>query len=108
MVAVFMPVLKFAPGAAWPDHQSQADLPALIQEVSTIFDGGLRLRMMFDSISFPGSSAIIRTRHGLLNGVVVSTARPGSEAPAALMCGDRSAFRLCAPNLASLRRYIPA
>jgi hypothetical protein len=48
MVAVFMPVLKPTLGAASPDHQSHADLPALIQEVSAIFEGGLRLMMMFD------------------------------------------------------------
>ena len=53
MVAVFMPVLKLTLGAASPDHQSHADLPAWIHDVSAIFDGGFRLRTMLDSISLP-------------------------------------------------------
>src|ERR1035437_4593501 len=101
MVAVFMPVLKLTLGAACPDHQSHADFPARIQEVSAIFDGGFRLRTMLDSISRPGSSPIINTRHGLLNGVVATTATPGSSTR-----GDRSAFISKRPL--PLRRYMPA
>src|SRR5580704_544457 len=74
MVAVFMPVLKLTLGAASPDHQSHADFPALIHDVSAIFDCGLRLRMMFDSTSRPGSSPIISTRHGVVTGVSACTA----------------------------------
>ena len=65
MVAVFMPVLKLTLGAASPDHQSHADLPARIHEVSAIFEGGLRLRTMFDSMRRPGSSPIMSTRQGV-------------------------------------------
>src|SRR5438477_11905343 len=74
MVAVFMPVLKLTLGAASPDHQSHADLPALIHDVSAIFEGGLRLRMIFDSTRRPGSSPIIRTRHGVVIGASAWTA----------------------------------
>src|ERR1035438_8251992 len=108
MVAVFMPVLKLTLGAAWPDHQSHADLPASIHDVSAIFEGGFRLRIMLDSISFPGSSPIMNTRHGLLKGVEVSTAMPGTDLPASFTCGDRSALMLREPNLLFLRRYMPA
>src|SRR5580658_3694095 len=100
MVAVFMPVLKSAPGAASPLHQSHADLPALIHEGSAIRDGGLRLSTIFDSIRRPGSSPIISTRHGLVTGVVPSTATPGSSTR-----GDNSA---CMPNRSLLFfRYMP-
>src|SRR5579863_1042559 len=101
MVAVFIPVLKSAPGAASPLHQSQADLPGLIHEGSAMRDGGFRLSTMFDSISRPGSSPIIRTLHGLLTGAAASTATPCSS-----MRGDNSA---CTPNLSLLFfTYIPA
>src|SRR4051794_12099765 len=101
MVAVFIPGLKLTLGAASPDHQSHADLPALIHDVSAIFDGGFRLSMMFDSTSRPGSSPTISTRHGVVRGALVSTAT-------ALLStsGESSAF---SPFCASpLRRYIPA
>ena len=88
-------------GAACPDHQSHADLPALIHEVSAIFDGGLRFSTMFDSISRPGSSPIISTRHGLVKGVLVSTAIPGLSTR-----GERSARMIVSPL--PLRRYMPA
>ena len=52
-----MPGLKLR-WSRFADHQSQADLPARIHQVSAIFEGGLRLRMMFDSISRPGVSPI--------------------------------------------------
>ncbi len=77
MVAVFMPGLKLTLGAASPDHQSHADLPALIHDVSAIFDGGFRFRIMFDSISRPGSSPIISTRHGVVTGASACTAIAG-------------------------------
>src|ERR1035437_3933183 len=103
MVAVFIPGLKLTPGAASPDHQSHADLPARIQEVSAIFEGGFRFSIIFDSIRRPGSSPIISTRHGLLKGAVASTATPGSST-----LGDNSARRLRERNSLSLRRYMPA
>src|ERR1039458_2068508 len=106
MVAVFMPVLKLTLGAAWPDHQSHADLPARIQEVSAIFVGGSRLRTILDSMRRPGSSPIISTRQGVENGVVVSTATFGSAIPDSLRCGDKSARIQLPPS--PLRRYIPA
>src|SRR5208337_4016265 len=101
MVAVFMPVLKLTLGAASPDHQSHADLPARIQEVSAIFEGGFRLRTILDSIRRPGSSPIISTRQGVENGVEVSTATFGSSTR-----GDKSALTQLRPS--PLRRYIPA
>src|SRR6202795_181937 len=101
MVAVFMPVLKVTLGAASPDHQSHADLPALIHEVSAIFEGGLRLRMMFDSTSRPGSSPIISTRHGVVTGASASTAMDDLS-----RCGASSARS--ANGASALRRYMPA
>src|SRR3569623_356312 len=101
MVAVFMPVLKLTLGAASPDHQSQADLPALIQDVSAIFDGGFRFNTMFDSTCRPGSAPFISTRHGVVTGASVSTAILFWS-----IRGESSAFnpfRAC-----PLRRYIPA
>ena len=74
MVAVFMPGLTERLGAASPLHQSHADLPALIHEVSAIFDGGFRLSTMFDSISLPGLVGDHQHAPGLENGVSVSTA----------------------------------
>src|SRR5580692_643385 len=108
MVAVFMPVLKCTLGAASPDHQSHDDFPALIHDVSAIFEGGFRFSTIFDSISLPGSSAIMNTRHGLENGVAVSTATPcGSRSPASLRWGERSAASVKPPKCGCLRRYMP-
>src|SRR5579863_5290212 len=101
MVAVFMPVLKLTPGAASPDHQSHADLPALIHEVSALFDGGWRLRIMFDSTSRPGSSPIMSARHGVVTGASASTARDGVSRR-----GDSSART--ANGARALRTYMPA
>src|ERR1700734_2270990 len=101
MVAVFIPVVKLTPVAACPDHHSQADFPARIQEVSAICEGGFRFNMMFDSISRPGVSPIISTRHGVLKGALVWTATPGT-----FRLGDSSAFRV--NRGLSLRRYMPA
>src|ERR1700756_4593022 len=100
MVAVFMPGLKVALGAASPDHQSHADLPARIHEVSAIFEGGLRLRIMFDSMRRPGISPIMSTRHGLLNGALVSTATPVRSTLV-----ESSALRVC--SCFTPRRYMP-
>jgi hypothetical protein len=101
MVLVFMPVLKLTLGAASPLHQSHADLPGLIHDVSAIFDGGFRLSTMFDSISLPGSSAIKSTRHGEFAGAGVSTAMLASST-----CGDSSLRNANAPG--AFFRYIPA
>src|SRR4051794_24641112 len=101
MVAVFMPVLKLTLGAASPDHQSHADLPALIHEVSAILEGGLRLRMMFDSTRRPGSSPTISTRQGVVTGASVCTVMEGLSRR-----GDRSART--AKGAAALRTYMPA
>src|SRR5436309_2340738 len=101
MVAVFMPVLKLTLGAAWPDHQSHADLPALIHEVSAILEGGLRLRMMLDSTRRPGSSPTMSTRHGVVMGASDWTAIEGLS-----MRGERSART--AKGGPALRRYMPA
>src|SRR3954452_1768893 len=101
MVAVFMPVLKLTPGAASPDHQSHADLPALIHDVSAIFEGGLRLRMMFDSTRRPGSSPTMSTRHGVVTGASAWTAMEGLSRR-----GDNSARTANGPP--ALRTYIPA
>ena len=73
-----MPGFEVMVGAASPDHQSHADLPGLIHEVSAIFEGGFRLRMMFDSIRRPGASPIISTRQGVVMGALASTAMLGS------------------------------
>src|SRR5580692_5164122 len=101
MVAVFIPGLKSTLGAASPDHQSQADFPALIHDVSAIFDGGFRFSTMFDSIRRPGASPIINTRQGVVTGAWSSTAMPGWSSR-----GESSAHR---PNAGlSLRRYMPA
>ena len=100
MVAVFIPVLKLTLGAASPDHQSHADLPALIHEVSAIFDGGLRLRTIFDSTSRPGSSPIMSTRHGVVTGASASTA-------IRLVDARRKLARI-AKGARALRRYMPA
>src|SRR3954467_13516615 len=100
MVAVFMPGLKLTLAAASPDHQSQADLPALIHDVSAIFVGGLRLRMMFDSTRRPGSSPTMITRQGVLIGASAWTAIEGLSRR-----GDNSART---PNGSpDLRRYMP-
>ena len=64
-----MPVLNETFFATLPDHQSQEVLPGLIQDVSAMALGGLRLTTMFDSISRPGSAAIISTRQGDRAGV---------------------------------------
>src|SRR6516164_5526815 len=101
MVAVFMPGLKLTLGAAWPDHQSHADLPALIHDVSAIFEGGLRFRMMFDSTRRPGSSPTMITRQGVVTGASVCTAIEGLSTR-----GDRSARS--ANGAAALRTYMPA
>ena len=77
MVAVFMPGLKLTLGAASPDHQSHADFPARIHDVSAICDGGFRLRIMFDSMRRPGCSPIISTRQGVVTGASASTAMEG-------------------------------
>src|SRR5579871_682640 len=106
MVAVFMPGLKLTLGAASPDHQSHADFPATIHEVSAIFEGGLRLRMMLDSMRRPGASPIMRTRHGVVTGASASTAMEGWPAGWAFMRGESSARR--ANGGLSLRRYMPA
>src|SRR5579862_4327712 len=79
MVAVFMPGTKPTPSACVPDHQFQAVFPGLIQDVSAIADGGFRLPTMFDSINFPGSDPINRTRQGQVIGAEVRTARAGSS-----------------------------
>ena len=96
-----MPGLKLTLGAASPDHQSHADLPARIHDVSAIFDGGFRLSTMFDSISRPGSSPIISTRHGVVTGASASTAIPGLS-----MRGESSARK--PKRRSALRRYMPA
>src|SRR5487761_2208904 len=101
MVAVFMPGLNLAPGAASPDHQSHADLPARIHDVSSIFVGGFRLRTMLDSMRRPGASPIIRTRHGVVTGTSDSTATPGLP-----KLGESSARK--AKGASALRRYMPA
>src|SRR5579859_1572023 len=101
MVAVFMPGLKLTLGAASPDHQSHADLPALIHDGSAIFEGGLRLRMMFDSTSRPGSSPIMSTRQGVVTGESAWTAIEALSSR-----GDNSART--ANGALPLRTYIPA
>src|SRR5579871_698400 len=101
MVAVFMPVLKLTPGAASPDHQSHADLPGLIHEVSAIFEDGLRLRMMFDSTRRPGSSPTMSTRQGVVTGASAWTAREGLSRR-----GESSART--AKGARALRTYMPA
>ena len=78
-MSVFIPVLNETFLATLPDHQSHEVLPGLIQEVSAISLGGLRLTTMFDSTSRPGSAAIIITRQGERAGVWVETASPGSS-----------------------------
>src|SRR5579862_7013887 len=77
MVWVFIPSLKFTPSAESPDHQSHAALPGLIQEVSAMAQGGLRLRTMLDSMKRPGLSATIMTRQGECTGVTPTTETPG-------------------------------
>ncbi len=42
-VSLFIPTLNEAPGITGPFHQSQATLPGLIQDVSAISEGSLRL-----------------------------------------------------------------
>src|SRR5674476_767148 len=60
MVSLFLPGL--ATPLAWlPFHQSQGDLPGLIQEVSPMALGGFKLTTRFDSTSRPAGSAIINT-----------------------------------------------
>src|SRR5947207_1013898 len=102
MVAVFMPGWKLTPSAKLPDHQSQAVLPGLIQEVSAMADGGLQLRTILDSTRRPGWAPIRTTRQGELAGVAVETATPGSStAGASLEKSDRASRPLC-------WRYMPA
>src|ERR1700683_2935740 len=80
MVAVFMPGVKSTPSACMPDHQFQAAFPGLIQDVSAMAEGGLRLLTMFDSISLPGSDPISSTRQGQVIGAEVRPASIGSSA----------------------------
>src|ERR1035441_8993817 len=96
-----MPDLKSTPSADSPDHQSQAALPGLIQEVSAIAEGGLRLSTMCDSISRPGALAIISTRHGDGAGVATATERLGSS-----IWGERRASRALASRPECVR-YMP-
>src|ERR1035437_2112289 len=101
MVAVFMPGLNLTPVAWSPDHQSHADLPARIHEVSSSLVGGFRLRTMLDSTRRPGASPMMKTRHGVVTGVSDSTAMVGLSRR-----GESSART--AKGVASLSRYMPA
>src|ERR1035438_5275798 len=80
MVAVDMPGWRSGgpPAQLVPDHQFHDALPGLIQLVSAMAHGGLRLRMILDSTSRPGWSPIMRTRHGELCGSRPLTASAGS------------------------------
>src|ERR1700693_1168628 len=102
MVAVFLPGLKSTRSSNGPDHQSQAALPGLIHDVSAMAEGGLRFSTMWDSMSRPGSAAIMRTHEGVASGVSPETARPGSS-----MSGDRLDSRTLALD-AEWVRYMPA
>src|ERR1039457_1829271 len=101
MVAVFMPGLKLTLGAASPDHQSHADFPARIHEVSAIFEGGFKLSTMLDSMRRPGSSPIMRTRQGLVTVVSAFTAMVGAS-----ICGESSARK--PRGVSAFRKYMPA
>src|ERR1017187_2844729 len=72
MVSLFLPGL--ATPLAWlPFHQSQGVLPGLIQEVSPMAEGGLRLTTMLDSTRRPGSSAMSNTRQADRTGACATT-----------------------------------
>src|SRR5688572_22913483 len=102
MVGMSVPPLSGG-GRYGPDHQSQAVLPGLIQEVSK-FGGGLRLPMRLDSMSEPSLSASMITRHG----------DPAPSGPMAVRAisersSSRREMRVCRPGRPSPRpeRYSP-
>src|SRR4051794_22277057 len=102
MVSLLVPGVKGSPGATGPDHQSHAVLPGLIQEVSAMAEGSLRLRMVVDSMSLPGSCAMSSTRHGEAAGALALTQTCVWE-----VSGESLATRLLEPVL-GLSRYMPA
>src|ERR1017187_9595014 len=93
MVAVDMPGRRSGgpPATLVPDHHPHDALPGLIQLVSAMAHGGLRLRMMLDSTSRPGWSPIMRTRQGELCGSRPLTASAGSSSLGE-RCIDRVVF----------------
>src|SRR5688572_13065819 len=103
MVAVFTPGLKSTPSSTYPFHQGKVVLPGLIHDVSVIAGGSLKWNTRFDSISRPGSSAIISTRHGEANGALPITFAPS------LRPGNGESFAAKADGSEATRaRYIPA
>src|ERR1051326_1021352 len=102
MVSVFLPGLKLTPVAYGPLHQSHDAFPGLIHEVSAIALGGFRFKMVFDSISRPGSAPMRMTRHGVTAGALVITLTAGSSRRGESRALNASALR------SSCFRYMPA
>jgi hypothetical protein len=73
----------------------------LIHEVSAKAGGGFKSFTICDSISRPGESAIISTRHGEGAGVFTTTATLASS-----ICGARRA-ESCRALRSSCIRYMP-
>src|SRR3979409_636002 len=99
VVNVFLPS-----GPMLPLHQSQAERPARIQEVSLTTDSGFRLVITLDSISRPGSEATSNTLQGEWCGSVPITEISGSVTLGAILDSNQCPVQL--PE--GFTRYIAA